>query len=126
MSIVRVNPDSVRQYATRASDQFALCRRELEALVHSAVEVRYQGRNAVTFRRSCGEMAAEYSKDLLHDLVQIAEAVRGSTSSIASSLGGIPIEIAVDGSPVPVPPVAEADEVVDVDVTALDALKPVV
>ena len=126
MSIVRVNPDSVRLYAANATEQLALCRTELETLVRSAVEVRYFGPNAVAFKTSCGQMAAEFSTALLSDLVKIADAVRTSTSNIAASLGGVPIAISVDGSPVTVPPVPPADGTFDVDVSALEALKPVV
>jgi hypothetical protein len=125
-SVIRVNPDSVRQYASAATERFGHSRTELEGLVRAAVEVRYFGPNAVEFKTRCGQMAAEYSTKLLADLTQIAEAVRGSTSAIASSLGGVPLVLSVDGSPVAAPPVPPADGTFDVDVSALEALKPVV
>jgi hypothetical protein len=125
-SVIRVNPDSVRQYAAAATERFGYSRTELEALVREAVEVRYFGPNAVEFKSRCGQMAAEYSTKLLADLTQIADAVRGSTSAIASSLGGVPLVLSVDGSPVGAPPVPAADGTFDVDVSALEALKPVV
>jgi hypothetical protein len=125
-SVIRVNPDSVRQYASAASERFAHSRTELESLVRAAVEVRYFGPNAVEFKTRSGQMAAEYSTKLLADLTQIADAVRGSTSAIASSLGGVPLVLSVDGSPVTPPPVPPADGTFDVDVSALEALKPVV
>jgi hypothetical protein len=126
MSIIRVNPESVRLYAAKATERLGLCRTELEALVRAAVEVHYVGPNAVTFKSECGRLAAEYSTHLLHDIVNITDAVRASTSNIASSLGGTPVAIGVDGSPVTVPPVPPADGTYDVDVSALEALKPVV
>ena len=126
MSVVRVNPESVRQYATKASERFAASRTELDALVRSAVEVRYFGPNAFAFKTECGQMAAGYSTQLLADFVQIAQAVSASTGNIAASLGGAPVTISVDGSPVPVPQVPPAGDVFDVDVTALEALKPVI
>lgn len=126
MSIIRVNPESIRLYAAQATEQLGACRTELEALVRAAVEVRYFGPNAVMFKTECGRLAAEYSTRLLHDVVQIADAVRGSTSNIASSLGGAPVSIAVDGAPVAGPPVPPADGAFDVDVSALEALKPLV
>jgi hypothetical protein len=126
MSVIRVNPESVRQYAAAATERFAHSRTELEGLVREAVEVRYYGPNAVEFKTRCGQMTAEYSTKLLADLTQIADAVRASTSAIASSLGGVPLVLSVDGSPVTAPPVPPADGTFDVDVSALEALKPVV
>jgi hypothetical protein len=126
VSVIRVNPESVRRYATTATEHLGQCRVQLEGLVRSAVEVRYYGPNAVTFKTECGRLAAEYSTQLLHDISQIADAVGASTSNIAGSLGGAPIAIAVDGSPLTAPPVPADDGSVDVDVSALEALKPVV
>jgi hypothetical protein len=126
VSIIRVNPESVRHYAAQATEQLGHCRTQLESLVRAAVEVRYYGPNAVTFKSECGRLAAEYSTHLLHDITAIADAVRASTSNIASSLGGTPVAIGVDGSPITVPPVPPADGTYDVDVSALEALKPVV
>jgi len=61
MSVIRVNPESVRQYAAAATERFAHSRTELEGLVREAVEVRYYGPNAVEFKTRCGQMTAEYS-----------------------------------------------------------------
>jgi hypothetical protein len=127
MSVIRVNRESLRHYASSATDRFGHSRTELEALIREAVEVRYFGPNAVEFKTRCGQMAAEYSTKLLQDFTSIAEAVRASTTAIASSLGDVPIVLSVDGSPVAAPPVPPADGgVVDIDVSALEALKPVV
>lgn len=126
MAVIRVNPDSIRQYAAAAQAQFDAVRSELVGLVDEAVGVRYFGPNAVDFKSHCGQMAADFGLRLGQDLGHIAEAVRISTSAVSSSLGGGPISIAVNGSPVPVPPVPGGDGSVEVDPTGLESLKPVV
>jgi hypothetical protein len=124
MSVIRVNPESVRQYATSATERFGLCRTELEALINAAVGVRYYGPNAVHFKTTCGQMAVDFSTQLLADITRIAEAVSASTTAIASSLGGAAVVVSVDGTAVSAPPVPPTDETVDIDVSALDGLKP--
>lgn len=126
MSVIRVNPDSIRQYATAAQSQFDAVRAQLVGLVDDAVNVRYFGPNAVQFKTRCGQMAAEFGQRLAQDLGHIAEAVRTSTSAVATSLGGPPISIAVIGTSVAVPTVAPGDGSVEIDTSGLDALKPVV
>lgn len=126
MSVIRVNPDSIRQYAAAAQGEFDAVRSELVGLVDDAVGVRYSGPNAVDFKSHCGQMAADFGLRLGMDLGHIADAVRASTSAVSASLGGAPISIAVNASPVPVPPVPRGDGSVEIDPTGLEALKPVV
>jgi uncharacterized protein YukE len=124
VSLIRVNPDSVRQYGSAAQQQFDAVRAELQALVDDAVTVRYFGPNAVEFKTRSGEMASDFARRLARDLGQIAEAVRTSTTAIAQSLGGGPISVSVDGAPIPLPQVPAADGSVEVDTSGLEALKP--
>jgi len=126
MSVIRVNPDSIRQYAAAAQGEFDAVRSELVGLVDDAVGVRYFGPNAVDFKSHCGQMAADFGLRLGQDLGHIADAVRASTSAVSASLGGAPISIAVNGSPVPVPAMPQGDGSVEIDPSGLESLKPVV
>jgi hypothetical protein len=126
MTVIRVNPESVRNYATNATELFGNSRTQLESLISAVVEVRYYGPNAVGFKTQAGQMAADFSTQLLNDFTAIAGAVQASTTAIASSLGGTPVTISVDGTPLTAPVVPPADETVDVDTSALEGLKPVV
>lgn len=126
MSVIRVDPASIRQYAGAAQSQFDAIRSELQGLVSDTVNARYFGPNAVQFKTRCGQLAADFSQRIGRDLGQIAEAVRSSTTAIATSLGGAPIAIAVNPAAVPVPAVPAGDGSVEIDVSGLDALKPVV
>ena len=126
MSVVRVDPESVRGYSRTASQQFEQMRSELVQLTDSVVNVHYYGPNAQQFKTECGELALNFSNALIADLGAIAEAVRASTSNISASLGGAPVVIAFDGSPISPPAVPAATEVVDIDTSALQALRPVV
>jgi post-segregation antitoxin (ccd killing protein) len=126
MSVIRVDPASIRQYAATAQGQFDSIRSELQGLVNDAVNVRYFGPNAVQFKTRCGQMAAEFGARIGRDLSEIADAVRSSTTAIATSLGGSPISISVNGAPLPVPPVPAGDGAVEIDTTGLDGLKPAV
>jgi hypothetical protein len=126
MSVIRVNPESIQQYAGAAQERFDAIRSDLEGLTRDVVAVRYYGPNAGQFKTRCGELATEFSQAMLADLGQIAEAVRASTSNISASLGGQPVTIAVNGSPVTAPAVDAGDGSVDIDTSALEALRPVV
>lgn len=126
MTIIRVNPESLRAYATFAQQRFEQIRSDLEALTRDVVSVRYFGPNATTFKLQCGELASDFSRALLTDLGRIAAAVSASTSSIAASLGGEQVRLVVGGGVVAVPAVDAGDGSVDVDTSALEALKPVV
>ncbi|MGY6500712.1 MAG: hypothetical protein ACXIVQ_07480 [Acidimicrobiales bacterium] len=125
MTIIRVNPESVRSYGTDAQAKFEAIRTELVALVNAVTEVRYFGPNAVDFKTRSGQMAAEFANKLNADLGQIADAIRASTTNIASSLGGAPVIIEVNGQTI-VPPAVESVDFVDVDTSALEALLGVV
>jgi uncharacterized protein YukE len=124
MSIIRVNPDSIREYARSAQAQFEQVRAALQSLTADVVEVRYYGPNAYGFKVQTGELAAQFSQALLNDVQHIAQAVSQATTNISSALGGQPVTIGVDGSPVPLPAVEPGGDVVDIDTSALDALKP--
>ena len=124
MSVIRVNPESIKEYERSAQAQFEQVRAALQALTAEVVGVRYFGPNAYNFKVQTGELAAQFSQGLLNDVQQIAQAVSQATSNISNALGGRPVSISVDGSPVPVPAVEAGGDVVDIDTSALDALKP--
>lgn len=121
MTVIRVDPASVRGYGTDAQAKFEGIRTELQTLVNAVTEVRYFGPNAVDFKTQAGQMAADFANGVSQDLGSIAEAVRVITTNIASSLGGAGVSIAVNGSPIN-PPAVTAVDYVDVDTTALEAL----
>lgn len=123
---IRVEPNSVKHYGTKAQGRFENIRRDLVALVNDVATVHYFGPNATNFKKGSAELAADFSARLLKDLTAIANAVRTATSSIAGSLGGQPISIQVNGSAVPIPAISHGDGAVDVDLSALDRLMPVV
>ncbi len=122
MTVVRVNPQSVRAYGTDAQAKFDAIRTELVGLVNAVTEVRYFGPNAVDFKTKSGQIAADFANKLNQDLGAIADAVRVSTSNIAASLGGAPVSISVNGATISPPAVATVDYV-DVDTSALDGLR---
>ena len=126
MAVIRVNPQSIEAYSRTASQQFDQIRSELEALTRDVVAVRYFGPNAYDFKTQCGQLAVEFANALIMDLRGIADAVRASTTNISAALGGRTVNIEFDGSPVAAPDVPAADETVDIDTSALEALRPVV
>ena len=93
MSDVRVNPPSVRAYGVSAQESFGAIRQSLENLVSDAVAVDYYGPNAVQFKTKCGQLASELANGLTQDMTKIADAVKTTTSNIAASLGGGPVDI---------------------------------
>jgi hypothetical protein len=125
MTLIRVNPESVRGYGREAQEAFEAIHHSLVALVEEVVAVRYFGPNAVAFKTECGRMAADFANRLHADISAMAEAVRLSTSNIAAALGGQPIHVQVDSRPVH-PPAPQVVDYVDVDTSALEALVPVV
>lgn len=125
MTLIRVNPESIRAYATHAQAIFDGVTESLHRLTRDVVDVRYFGPNAVAFGTECGRMAVEFGSKLHHDLAAMADAVRRSTSSIAASLGGQPITITLTSRPVTAPAPTVVDYV-DVDTEALEALVPAV
>jgi hypothetical protein len=124
MTVIRVNPESIQSFSLKASEQFAAIRQNLEAVTREVVEVRYWGPNASQFKQRCGEIAVDLSNALIRDLGSISEAVRDATSAISSALGGERVAIQFDGTPIGAPSVPAADGVVDIDTSALEALKP--
>jgi hypothetical protein len=125
MTVIRVNPESVRAYGADAQSRFEAIRAELEALVRAVTEVRYFGPNAVDFKTRSGQMAADFANKLTQDMGAIAEAVRTSTTNIAASLGGAPVVINVAGGTI-APPAVQSVDFVDVDTSALENLKGVI
>lgn len=123
MTIIRVNPSSIQAYGADAQDKFNMIRAELDKLVAECADVRYFGANAVQFKTQCGQLAADFATQLVQKMGAIADVVRSATSNIASSLGGTPISISVDGATVAVPSVPAVDYV-DVDTAALEGLIP--
>lgn len=126
MTIVRVEPGSVRAYATDAQQKFDSMHSDLTALVNDAVNVHYAGPNAVSFKTQCGQMAVDFASSLSKDLGSIADAVRTSTTNIASSLGGAPISIQVSGKAITAPTPPAGDGSVDVNTEGLQGLVPTV
>lgn len=125
MTVIRVDPESVRGYGREAQASFDGMRESLVQLVNEVVAVRYYGPNAVAFKTECGRMASDFANRLHLDMGAMADAVRRSTSNIAASLGGQAIHIQLDPKPI-TPPSPEIVDVVDVDTAALDATIPVV
>jgi hypothetical protein len=125
MTLIRVNPESVRGYGRDAQLIFEEIHASLVALVEGVVGVRYFGPNAVAFKSECGRVAADFATRLHADMAAMADAVRRSTSNIAAALGGEPITIHLDGRAIH-PPTPTAVPYVDVDTAELEALVPVV
>jgi len=125
MTLIRVNPESVRGYGRQAQTTFEAMHHSLVELVNEVVAVRYFGPNAVVFKTECGRMSAEFANRLHLDMAAMADAVRQSTSNIAASLGGQPIHVQIDNRPI-TPPVPQAVDYVDVDTVALESIVAVV
>ena len=125
MTLIRVNPESVRGYGREAQQIFEEMHGSLVALVDAVVQVRYFGPNAVAFKSECGRLAADFARRLHADLAAMADAVRRSTSNIAAALGGEPITLQLDARPIH-PPSPASVAYVDVDTADLEALVPVV
>ncbi len=125
MTVIRVDPASVRGYGTQAQGIFDTMHGELVALVNDVVAVRFFGPNAVAFKTDSGKVAADFANKLNTDMGAMADAVRTSTSNIAASLGGSAITIQIDSKAI-TPPSPETVDYVDVDTSALESLIPVV
>ena len=61
MTLIRVNPESVRGYGRDAQAAFEVMHRSLVELVDEVVAVRYFGPNAVAFKSESGRMAADFA-----------------------------------------------------------------
>jgi hypothetical protein len=125
MTLIRVEPESIRVYGHSAQAVFDGMHGSLVQLVNQVVAVRYFGPNAYTFKSEVGRLAADFANRLHLDMQAMSEAVRTSTTNIAAALGGSPISIHLDPRPIS-PPSPAAVEYVDVDTAALEALNPVV
>ena len=125
MTLIRVEPESIRVYGHAAQAVFDGLHGSLVQLVNQVVAVRYFGPNAYTFKSEVGRLAADFANRLHLDMQAMSEAVRTSTTNIAAALGGSPISIHLDPRPIS-PPSPAAVEYVDVDTAALEALNPVV
>lgn len=125
MTLIRVNPASVRGYGTQAQSEFEAISNALSRLTNDVVGVRYFGPNAVSFKTECGRLAVDFGRRIHTSMAQMSEAVRRSTSNIAASLGGQPIVIQLDDRPITAPSPTVVDYV-DVDTAALEATMPVV
>lgn len=124
MSVIRVDPESVRSYGRQASERFVSIRQYLDTVATEVVQVRYFGPNASQFKQRCGQIAQDLSNELLTNLAGIAGAVREATTAISAALGGDRVDIEFDGSPIVAPSVPPASDLVDIDTSALEALKP--
>lgn len=125
MTVIRVNPTSVRNYGTTAQTCFNDMRTALVQVVDQVANVHYFGPNATMFKQNSGQVAALFANKLSQDMKAMATAVQDSTSSIASALGGEPLTITVETSPISPPDVPTVDYV-DLDTSALAALGPLI
>jgi septum formation inhibitor MinC len=125
MTVIRVNPQSVKSYGNTAQNIFNTMHESLVGLVNDVVGVRYFGPNAVSFKSECGRVAADFANRLHQDMAAMADAVKQSTSNIAASLGGAPIVIQIDPKAI-TPPQPQSVDYVDVDTDALSAVVGVV
>ena len=122
VTIIRVNPESVVSYGRDAQERFDSIRNELKTLVSAVAEVRYFGPNAVSFKTNAAQLSADFANRFNRDLGGIANSIRTTTTNIAAALGGQPISISVNGTPIDVPTIANVNYV-DVDLTALEGLE---
>jgi len=67
-SVIRVDPQSVRRYARQAQSSFEAMRSELDRLVKSVAEVRYEGENAFAFKTGISELSVEFANTFSHDM----------------------------------------------------------
>ena len=125
MTLIRVEPESIRRYGYTAQAAFDGMHGALVELVNQVVAVRYFGPNAFAFKSEVGRLAGDFANRLHLDMQAMSEAVRVSTTNIAAALGGSPISIHLDPRPIS-PPSPLAVDYVDVDTTALEAIIPVV
>jgi hypothetical protein len=128
---MRVNPASVSSYADTATELFAAIRSELVALVSDVVGTGDSDPDAVACTIECGGLATQLTVSLLTDLAQITDAVRASTASLAPALGGAPVTVPFDASPVVVREVPPRDDpsgpgASGLGASGVEALRPVV
>ena len=109
MTVIKVNPESIHTYGKKAQKHFDDIRHHLQVMADEADRVPYAGNNAEKFKAETARLLSEYSKAMLKDLGTIADAIRVTTSNIAQSLGGQPITISVNGTPIVPQPVKKGD-----------------
>lgn len=119
---IKVNPASITAYGTKAQRQFDSIRADLQSMVNATHNVPYEGDNAVHFKTECGRIVGEFSKAMLADMQEIANAVKTTTSNIAQSLGGHPVNISVNGHEITPQAVAKGDGTQSANTVALRAL----
>lgn len=118
MTIIHVNPQSVLAYGDRAGEIFTSIIAALQRNADALTAMRYQGPNAVAFKRQVGALSAQFGNELYRDIVAMTAAVHTATSNIAQSLGGAALSIGIPATTITVGDVAEV-EYLDVDTTAL-------
>lgn len=120
---IRVNAVSIRQYAGQASSEFENARTALERMLRDAADVRYFGPNADGFKRDLTTRTTDFANQLLKQFQSIAEAVEVTTGAIAQSLGGAPVHLNLNVSPLQAPaiPPSPAD-IFELDTAGLDAV----
>ena len=120
---IKVEPESIKQYGKKAQQHFDKIRQDLQVMANTIENAPYQGDNAADFKNECAEMMAKFSKGFLEDLGAIAQSVRTTTTNIAQALGGQPIIIKVDGTPIkPQKRHSKDGKVQSVDTIALKSL----
>lgn len=124
-SVIRVDPQSIRSYASSAQGHFDGMHAELKRIVVVVAEVNYHGQNAFDFKSAISDLAVEFANKFNKDMGAIADHIRVVTSNIVGSLGGQPVSISVEGKPISRPAIEKVDYV-QVDTAALDGLTPVV
>lgn len=122
---IRVNPASIVEYGGKAQAAFDTIHTSLKSLTDTVTEVHYFGPNAVTFKTELGAMAETLATTVSNNMGIMADAINTSTSNISQALGGEPVRITINPTPIVAPPVAAVD-FVDVDTSALDTLKSTV
>lgn len=125
MTVIKVDPASIKRYGTTASGQFESINGQLKELVNQCATVHYHGTNAYEFKNKCADMAIEYATAARQDMKNIADAVRTATSNIARSLGGQAITIEMpSAASVAKPSISKGDGTEEVNTGALESLIP--
>lgn len=119
---IKVNPDSIKGYGSKAQSHFNEIRANLQHMANEIDRVPYEGTNAEKFKGDVGLMMSEFSTAMLKDLGAIANAVKTTTSNIAQALGGQAVNISVDGRAIIPQPVKKGDGTQAADTVALGAL----
>jgi len=120
---VLVDANSVDQYGEVATQTFVDVRVALQKLVDDVATVKYEGENALQFKREAGQMAVQFANGIKNDMVSMTQSVNAATTSILQSLGGRDVSIRIDNTAVePKPVTAGQDGVVSVVYSSLEAL----